>query len=116
MNKLCAKFIEQICLHELVIIRDVKTNDSFALEGFRKLASQPIHMRLLHTKDGVGPSQMSFRDNDARIGLRANGANLIVRRTFEQLFGRQAAQSVSAANEEQLFSRGHCHDSALIET
>jgi hypothetical protein len=100
MHKPGTKFIEQIWMHELVIIRNMKTNDSFALKGFRKLSSQSIQVRLLHTKDGVGPSQMSFRDNDAGIGLRANGANLIVRRTFEQLFGRQTAQSVSTANEE----------------
>lgn len=116
LTELASKFIEQIRMHELVIIRDVKTNDSFAFEGFRKLSSQSIHVRLLHAKDGVGPTQMTFGDNDARVGLCANGADLIVRRTVEQFFSRQAAQSVSAANEEQFFGRGHCHDSALIPT
>lgn len=79
LTKLGTKFIEEIWLHELVIIRDVKTHDSFALEGFRKLSSQSIHVRLLHAKDGVGPTQMPFGDNDASVGLCANGANLIVR-------------------------------------
>jgi hypothetical protein len=116
VNKPATKFIEQIRMHELEIIRNMKTNDSFALEGFRKLSFQSIHVRLLHAKDGVGPTQMAFGDNDARVRLGANGADLIMRRPFEQLFGGQTAQSVSTANEEQLFSRGDCYDSALIAT
>jgi hypothetical protein len=73
------KFIEQIGMHELVIIRDVKTNDPLTLKGVRKLSSQSINVRLLHAKDDVGPTQMAFRDNDARVGLRANGTGLIKR-------------------------------------
>jgi hypothetical protein len=110
INKLGAKFINQISLHELVVIWDLKTEYSLALNGLGKLSFQSIQVRLLHAKDDVGPSQMPFRDNDARVGLRAYGANLIMRRSFEQLFGRQTAQSVSAANEEQFFSRRRCHE------
>ena len=79
LTKLGAKLIEQIRMHELAIIRDVQANDLFTLKGFRKLSPQPINVRLLHAKDDVGPSQMSFRHHNARVRLRANGANLIMR-------------------------------------
>jgi hypothetical protein len=59
-------------MHELVLISDVKANDSLAPKGFTKFSSKSIQMRLLHTKYGVGPSQMPFRDNDAGVGLCAN--------------------------------------------
>ncbi len=79
MNKLGTKFIKEIGMHELVIIGDVKTNDTFALERFRKLSLQPIRMRSFHAKNDIGPTQMPFRDHDPGVGLRADGANLIVR-------------------------------------
>jgi hypothetical protein len=72
VNKLGAKLIEQVWMHELVLIRDVKTNDSLAVKSFGELSSESIHVRLLHAKDGVGPSQVPFSNNDASVGLRAN--------------------------------------------
>lgn|GEM_PF-6066599 len=100
VNKLAAKLIEQLGLHELVIIGDVKTNDFFALHGLGKLSFQSIGMGFFHAKNDVGPTHVTFRDDNARVGLRANGANLIVTRIFEQLFGCKTAQSVTTAHEE----------------
>ena len=79
LTELATKFIKQIGMHEFVIIRNVKTNDSFTMKRFRKLSSQSIHMRLLHAKNGVGPTQMPFGDNDPRVGLGAYGAKLMER-------------------------------------
>jgi hypothetical protein len=56
MNKFGAKRIDQVWMHELVLIWYVKTDDLFAVQGFGKLSPKSIHVRLLHTKDGVGPS------------------------------------------------------------
>src|ERR1043166_4447962 len=77
-NKLRAKFIDQIRLHELVVIGNVKTDNFLAAERFGKFPSQTIHVRLLHAKDQVGPSDMSFGDNDARVRLRSNRTDLIM--------------------------------------
>lgn len=72
MNQLGAKLIEQVWVHELVRIGDVKTKHSLAMQGFRKLSLQSIHVRLLHAKNGVGPSQMPFGYDDASLWLGAN--------------------------------------------
>ncbi len=72
MNKFGAKLVEKIGLHKLIVIRNVQANDSLAVQSFGKLSSESIHVRLLHAKDDVRPSQMPFGDNDASDGLRAD--------------------------------------------
>ena len=57
----------------------MKTYDPLALQGLGKLSFQSIRMGFFHAEDDVGPSHMPFGDNDASVGLRANGTDLIER-------------------------------------
>ena len=96
------KLLDKPWVHELILVGDVEADDLFPVQGFRKLATEPVQMGFLHTEDDVCPTQMSFRDNDASTWLRADRTNLISRKSFEQLFGRQTTAFIPATDEKEL--------------
>jgi hypothetical protein len=52
---------------------------------------------------------MSFGNDDSSIGLRADGAHVVVRGMLQEFLGGEAARLVLAANEEELFVREERH-------
>ena len=50
-TKFASQFIKQFGLHEIVVVRDEKRDDSLALKGFREFAADAIQMGLLHDED-----------------------------------------------------------------
>lgn len=63
-------------------------------------------MGLFHEEDDVSPSEMPFSDDDAGIGLRAGGANLNAKMAAKNTFGGEAANAVTAADEEEFQELG----------
>jgi hypothetical protein len=72
------------------------------VRAFGKLASKAIHVRFLHQKDDISPTDVSFRDGDSSVRLRSGRARTDAGNAVEYPFGRQASKSVLAANEQQL--------------
>jgi hypothetical protein len=64
-------------------------------------------MALLHDEDPVGPSDVPSSDTDPSIVIRACRAYLIQVMVLEKLLGREAADPILAADEQELLALGH---------
>ena len=64
-------------------------------------------MVLLHDEDPVGPADVPSSDTDPSIVIRACRAYLIQVVVLEKLLGREAADPILAADEQELLALGH---------
>ena len=105
-----SEFVEQFRLHECVVVGDLEGDDAFVFEGVGEFAAEAIQVGFLHDEDDVGPADVAGGDDDAGVGLRAGGADLIGGKALEEFFGGEAAHPVPAADEEELLGMGggHC--------
>ena len=101
-SKLRSQLIEQVWVHKLVFIWNMQRDNTLSAQSLRKLAADAIQMRLLHAEDNVCPADVSLGDNNARLWLSADRADLISRKPLEQLLSGKAAKLVLAAHKKQL--------------
>ena len=113
-RELCAEFVNQVRIHELKLIRNLEANHSLAPKCLWKFSPQPVHMRLLHAEDHVGPAKMTLSDNDAGVRLRAYRTDLVITRPLEKLFSCQAALFVLTADKQKLLGKGRHQTTASI--
>jgi len=100
--ELASQLIDKFGLHEFVVVANVESNDALALKGLRKFPPNPVQVGFLHDEDQIRPANVSLRDDDPGVRLRADGANLISRDALEQLLGGKAPKPIPAADKEQL--------------
>lgn len=96
------QLVDEFGLHELVVIRNVQSDNTPAFERFGKLLPESVQVRFLHKKDNVRPPEMPFSDNNTSLRLRASRAHLKAGKATEDAFGREAPNPVTAADEEEL--------------
>ncbi len=96
------EFVDEDGVHELILVRNVEAYDSLAAHCFRELQAKAVQVGFLGAENDVRPAEMPLGDDDARVRLRAGGADLVERGALEELLGGQAANPVAAANEEEL--------------
>jgi hypothetical protein len=99
--------LAQVVRKWAVFIGNEETNDFFALQLAPELLPKPLRMALFHDEDPVGPTDVRSSDTDPSIVIRACRTYLIPRVAFEKLLGREAANPILAANEQELLALGH---------
>jgi hypothetical protein len=79
------------------------------MHGHWKLPAKPVQVRLLHAKDEVCPTEMSFGNNNTSVWLRAGRPDLIQWKPLKQLLGSKAAKLIPATDKQQLSDAGFYH-------
>lgn len=97
-----SQFIDELRLHEYVVIGDVQADGSPGLHRLREFPPETIQVRFLHADNEIGPAEVAFGDDDAGVGLRSDGPRLKSGHAFEHLFRGQAAHAILAAHEQDL--------------
>ena len=102
LGYLCVKLVDEFGLHELVVIWNMQSDNTLAFERLGKLLPEAVQVGFLHEKDDVRPPEMPLGHDDAGVGLRASRAHLKAGEAAEDAFGREAPNTIPAADEEEL--------------
>ena len=105
-SKLCPKFLQQLGLHELIVVCDLQRDDAFPGERLRVLAADATQVGFLHEEKDVSPTDVPFGDDDAGAWLGSNRADLVRYKALEKFLRRQAPALVSTADEQELRRAG----------
>jgi hypothetical protein len=72
-----------------------------------ELLPEPLHVTLLHDEDPVGPADVLSCHTDPRVMIRTCRPDLVQAVILEKPLGREAADPILAANEQDLLALGH---------
>lgn len=110
------QLLNQLRLHEFVVIRDVQANDLFTRQLRLIFLTQPAKVLLLHHKNQVSPANVARCNFNPGSRLSSGRAGLNSVNAMKDLFRSRTPPSVSAANEEQFFGMQAGYFSLLTST
>ena len=104
-----SQFVDQLCLHILIVVRDVKHDDTLACQCVAQLKPHSVQVRLLHCENDIRPANVALGDDNPGIRLSPRRTHLESRDACEYRLGGKAAKAIPAAHKQQFcfMSLGH---------
>ncbi len=93
------KYLHQFRVHELIIIRNIQTDKSFAEQKILVLLLKLVPVRLLYDEDDIRPLDLFTLKRINGVIIGSGRRNLKIVPSCEHLFGSGAAQFVLTADE-----------------
>lgn len=102
MRNLGLQQTDELRIHELVFIRDIKANDSSLHQMGFELGRELGAVRALHDEDDVRPLQQLRRNRVVGVGFQAGRGRLDTGPVCKDLLGGRATEPVLATDEKNI--------------
>ena len=100
-RNLCLQEVDELWLHERVVVGDAKADDALAAQLCSEVVGELALVLLLHDEDDVSPLNQLGRERVVGTAIRAGRSSFETGPVGEYLPGSGAAEAVLAADEEE---------------